>query len=460
MLIFLVALASASAITVLTSPWPPVVICDIGSSNAMNFSGFELDLLREIATSLRWTNLTILCVNWDDIFAGLEAGTADIGLGGINIDSARLQKVQFSVPTYESSISLVTTQQRASLTWVVLEPFSWQLWTALVVAGLVMAHALWLLEGMEKTYPRGIIDAVWLAFASLFLTSDRSARLIPGKMLQLGLGLSAFLLLGLFIGCLTVRLATPIVDQPLTSYQDLRDMRVGTPSSYVPWLSHFSDHVKGFDWMPDDPSALIIEAVKQGELDVAALEHPQAQYYSTRKCGITVLDFSFIEIYYAAAFPLGADKQLMRDFSKACSQLKERGVQKALMNKYTSQAAADPCSNLIPLNALSASQVLGVLAVLSAGFLAALPLNLFQLLRKSRSSEEVKAQQLRQQHSQREAQELKLVRKFDTILLSADQKLGAKLTDLEYSLERHLGTSMKYEEALMELEAKLDRRFA
>jgi hypothetical protein len=150
----------------------------------------------------------------------------------------------------------------------------------------------------------------------------------------------------------------------------------------------------------------------------------------------------------------------MRDFSKACSQLKERGVQKALMNKYTSQAAADPCSNLIPLNALSASQVLGVLAVLSAGFLAALPLNLFQLLRKSRSSEEVKAQQLRQQHSQREAQELKLVRKFDTILLSADQKLGAKLTDLEYSLERHLGTSMKYEEALMELEAKLDRRFA
>jgi hypothetical protein len=116
----------------------------------------------------------------------LEAGTVDIDLRGINIDSARLQKVQFSVSTYESSIFLVTTEERDSLTWLVLEPFSWQLWTVLVVAGLVMAHALWLLEGMEKTYPRGIIDVVWLAFAnrcsvvgsaSLFLTSDRSVFL-------------------------------------------------------------------------------------------------------------------------------------------------------------------------------------------------------------------------------------------------------------------------------------------
>lgn len=44
----------------------------------------------------------------------------DIGLEGINIDSALLQKVQFSAPTYESSISLVTTEQRASLAWVLL----------------------------------------------------------------------------------------------------------------------------------------------------------------------------------------------------------------------------------------------------------------------------------------------------------------------------------------------------
>lgn len=460
MLIFLVVLGLSCALTVLTSPWPPVVYCDIGSSDSLNFSGFELDLLREIAISLHWTNLTISCVTWDEMFSRVKAGTADIGLGGINIDSERLQQFSFSVPTYESGLSLVVTEQRASLTWVLLEIFSWQLWVALLVAGVVVAHVLWLLEGREKPYPCGLVDAVWLTFASLCFTSDRAARLNPGKTLQLGLGLSAFLLLGLFIGVLTVRLATPIDDQSQISYQDLRGLRVGTPATYVPWLSQFSDHVQGYSWLPDDPSALIIAAVEKGELDVAALEHPQAQYYSSRKCGITVLDFSFIEIYYAAAFPLGADKQLIRDFSKACCKLKERGVQKALMNKYMIQAAPDSCSDLIPLNALTATQVLGVFSVLVAGFVAALPLFLYQLLRKPQSSEERSAQQLRDQHTQRNEQELKLVRKFDTILLSADQKLGAKLSQLEHSLEGHLATSMKYEEALMELEAKLDRRFA
>jgi len=458
MLISLAVLGSA--LTVLTSPWPPVIYCDLGSSNSFNFSGFELDLLREIAISLHWTNWTISCVTWDEMMTRVQAGTADIGLGGINIDSGRIQQFEFSVPTYESGLSLVVPEKKTSLTWVLLEPFSWQLWTALLVAGIAVAHALWLLEGREKQYPWGLVDAAWLTFASLCFTSDRSARLNPGKTLQLGLGLSAFLLLGLFIGALTVRLATPIEDQPFTSYKDLRGLRVGTAASYVPWLSQFSDHVQGFSWLPDDPSALIIAAVERGELDVAALEHPQAQYYSSRKCGLTVLDFSFIEIYYAAAFPLGADKQLVRDFSKACSKLKERGVQKALMNKYMIQPAPDPCSDLIPLNALTAAQVLGVLSVLVVGFLAALPLFLYQLLHKPQNSEELSAQQIRDQHIQRDAQELKLVRKFDTILLSADQKLGAKLIELELSLEGHLATSMKYEEALMELEAKLDRRFA
>jgi hypothetical protein len=228
-------------------------------------------------------------------------------------------------------------------------------------------------------------------------------------------------------------------------------------------MRRFTDQITTCDWDNGDPSPRIVAALQAGDIDVAALERPQAVYYSIRECGLTVLDFSFVELYYAAMFPLSANATFISQVSLANQMLKENYMQKALMNRYLYNVSNVTCSSLYALSAFEISDLSGVCLLLAAGLSLSGVVYTFQTLHKRQSNEQrsqVSIKNTIRKNGKTFTAEMDLVKKFDRILLSADQKIGEKLEELEKKLQEHLSTSVRYEEAMKDLSLKLDKRFS
>ena len=113
--------------------------------------GFSVDLARSIGLL---ADLEIDFVVVDTVGEQLEAverGDADAAIGAISITADREQRVDFSLPMFESGISIAvpTDGQRPSLRSLlgqVFQPFLAVLLAAMVVGTIVVGAVVWLLE--------------------------------------------------------------------------------------------------------------------------------------------------------------------------------------------------------------------------------------------------------------------------------------------------------------------------
>jgi ABC-type amino acid transport substrate-binding protein len=104
------AAAGASA-----QPNPPaplrVAVYDVQPYGARSadglFAGASVDLWRRVAEQLKWPYQLTLVAQMEDVLAGVQAGTYDVGIGAITITPDRLARVDFSYPTHRSGAAAV-----------------------------------------------------------------------------------------------------------------------------------------------------------------------------------------------------------------------------------------------------------------------------------------------------------------------------------------------------------------
>lgn len=87
-------------------PYPPFEVED--SSAESGYSGFDMDVMQEIATRLDLT-LSVQDVSFDALQSGavLGAGQCDVGASAMTITEERAQNLDFSDPYYDSLQSLL-----------------------------------------------------------------------------------------------------------------------------------------------------------------------------------------------------------------------------------------------------------------------------------------------------------------------------------------------------------------
>ena len=130
----------------------PVVTCTPGGS-ALAYSGFEVELFRAAAAVVGWresTDYSFECSTFAAIAADIVSpnGTCIAAFGAMDVTPSRLQQgVKHTVPTFMNSLSILIYShvERGSM-WAFATAFSWQLWLAVAMTGMVVGVVIWLVE--------------------------------------------------------------------------------------------------------------------------------------------------------------------------------------------------------------------------------------------------------------------------------------------------------------------------
>ena len=194
---------SVTAQTTVNSPMPDTAHLKVGvagsspfiiQKNNKDYNGIAYDIWQMIAVDARWNYSVVDYPSVAQALDSLENGKIDILVGPISITSARVNKVRFSQPYYQSSLSIMSRSEKRGL-WDRISPFfSWKLAVALVIFLFILAIVgtlIWIAERKESPEqfppdpPRGIANGMWLAIVTMSTTGygDKAPITLLGRII-------------------------------------------------------------------------------------------------------------------------------------------------------------------------------------------------------------------------------------------------------------------------------------
>ena len=330
---------TGSPIRVVTKDFEPLVIQD-----GDTFSGFSIDLLKELAyrLSLRYELYAVDTV--DGLLKEVQEGKADIGVAGISITSERQRSVDFSYPIYNSGLQiLVPASSGASglgRTFSVL--FSkavLQLLGILLLLMVVMAHVIWLVEGRRsgsdfpRPYGKGINDGIWWSAVTMTTVGygDRTPKSVFGRVLGIVWMFVAIILFANFTATVASSLTVQGLQGSINGPEDLPGKRVATvdATSSADYLSKLS-----LDLVPTPTIDEAYTLLDRGEVDAVVFDSPVLLYQAAGggKGNVEVVGSVFARQDYGIALPNGSPLRL--DINRTLLTMIEDGRYAELLAKW------------------------------------------------------------------------------------------------------------------------------
>ncbi|XP_047735955.1 glutamate receptor ionotropic, NMDA 3A-like [Hyalella azteca] len=151
--------------------------------------GLAIDLMLRVATDLHVSLQPYLVADgqfgqprsgrWTGVVGDLIRGAAHVSFAPLSITSARAKLIDFSVPYFFSSISILSSSQQADIPLLAfLIPFSSELWAAIFISLNVTALAVALYEwhspfglnpwGRQRSKNFSLGSALWVVWGLLF----------------------------------------------------------------------------------------------------------------------------------------------------------------------------------------------------------------------------------------------------------------------------------------------------
>ncbi len=217
----------------------PFVIYESG-----NYSGFEVELVKllgaSMGTAVDFYAVDTIAKQVDDI----SRGVADIGLGGVAITHSREDVVDFTLPTLDSGLTILTPTSSSSDGWFArIGAFARAIgesdlpWLLVVfgIAVLISAHVVWLLErrtnpDFSNSYGRGIWDSLYWSIVTMSTVGygDKVARGNKGRLASLIWIALGTLVFASFTAAIASSLAVNELRSGITGPDDLAGHKVAT----------------------------------------------------------------------------------------------------------------------------------------------------------------------------------------------------------------------------------------
>ncbi|CAG9317842.1 unnamed protein product [Blepharisma stoltei] len=455
---FLGILSSVACYKVVTSPWAPIVNCEIGA-NSTTFSGYALALLELMAEDLNISDdYTVECESYDDMINKVKNKEADFAIGGISITSDLYDSFTLSIPTIDSGLVLIVNKETRNLLWLFLEPFDYTLWICWIFSGVFVAHVLWILERSDKgaisfAYPDGILQALWQTYASLFLASDRKIKTIPGRLFQLSYWLISYILLAAYAADLATRLSISLKYTTIKSYQDLSGEKVGCFTKDASILNYFKADSKSYNNDATEGKNMLSD-LKNGNLDAVALPKPLAIYLASQDCELAIVGNIFANDYYTMIFRDDFDAEMFAKLNRVLQMLTENYESKALENFYFLEANGDPCydTETMPINL---TEVGGLWAVLGVGIFLSISMHYVIkkfVIKKTNKEDNYQLNFV----DPNTPDDNDLMNKFQKILGSSEVKVSDKMKELEECIRRYSSGCSLFESTLKKMSNTLE----
>ncbi|MDK3017717.1 transporter substrate-binding domain-containing protein [Pseudodonghicola flavimaris] len=332
----LIQSAAAETLTVTTVTRPPFSMQEDGID-----TGFSIELLEALATSLHWDYQIDRMDQFGDMLDAVSHERADLAIANISITSAREVTMDFSQPIFEAGLQIMVPVGSTSGPSLMRALMSPDLVLAIGAAFLLLLGGgmlMWLFERRAQPYFDRPVHEAW--FPSFWWAlnlvvnggfEERVPRTIFGRVFGVVLVVSSLFIVSVFVAKITAVMTVNAISGSVNSVNDLYGKQVATieGSTAAGFLDRREIGYAGFSAL-----APMLQAFEQGDVDAIVFDAPILAHYVThagRDFG-SLAGPVFLRENYGIAFTSGSP--LVEDANQALLALRENGTYEQIYRKW------------------------------------------------------------------------------------------------------------------------------
>ncbi|MCO5566685.1 hypothetical protein L7F22_020363 [Adiantum nelumboides] len=352
-----------------------------GTPRNATFNGFSVDVFRNAALRLSVPGPSFSLIpfgdglsdpSYDDMLLMLEQGKADVVVADITINIDRLKVVDFTQPYMPSALLMITPYRygRVGTMWDFLQPFSMELWVAILFAfvgtGLVMftleyknpdfhqdqpkltdlrddrppaASTTTVAPNGFKRWANKLVNFYWFTSLTLFFSQQESVMTHAGRFVTV----VWLLVVLIFTSSYTASLASTLsAQQPYPTIQGFEFLLKGTAPigyqggsfihNYLTMLGVKEGRLKSLDGEEQYRDALRL-GPKMGGVGAIVDEQPYVQSFLSTECEFTIAGDQ-IAFFGGFGFAFPKNSSLTDKMSLAILSLAQDGTLQRLKDKW------------------------------------------------------------------------------------------------------------------------------
>ncbi|MBV9354316.1 MAG: transporter substrate-binding domain-containing protein [Chloroflexi bacterium] len=332
--------SGSPTLRVVVKPVPPFVM-----QNGTDWTGFSIDLWREIAQRRGWTYALQGVDTVDQQLDAVRTGSADASIAAISVTDDRAQTVDFSYPYFTSGLQVMVASHQPSFLDALISfvtPDLLKLIGIVIVVLILVAHGVWLFERhMDADFPRrylpGVGEALWWAGVTLTTVGygDRTPKGRIGRAVAFVWMFAGIFLLANFTAAITARATVQQLQNSISGVDDLRGKQVATVQGST------ADQYLASRGLAHRTVTRIEDAyplVEQGRVQAVLYDAPVLEHYaSTDGAGqVQMVGKAVQPEQYAIALPI--DSPYRRAIDQTLLQIMADGSYEALYERWFGQS--------------------------------------------------------------------------------------------------------------------------
>ena len=298
--------------------------------------GFSIDLWTYLAEQVGLDYEIARYDAFPDMLAAVETGEADVAIANISITLEREEKMDFTLPFFESGVQILLTSNDNSMLATLRSIFSPFLLLALFggfVALLCMGMLMWFFERKRQdifgeTAREAAFPAFWWALLLIIAGEyvEKKPRTVLGRLFGVAMVIASLFVISIFVANITAAVTVNALSGNVDGIEDLDGLRVGTTegSTTSAYLDLRGIAHRGFDSL----DALFDAAFETEDqaLDAIVFDGPILAYYVRTEAPVDarLIDRTFRREDYGIA--LTQDSPLREPLNRALLRARENGV--------------------------------------------------------------------------------------------------------------------------------------
>lgn len=298
------------------------------------WTGISIELWKAIASKKDWNYTPKGYPSVSEAIAALNAGEIDMVVGPSSITAERAEKVQFTQPYFQSSLSILSRVDDPTI-WDRISPFfSIKLLYGVLVFLFILACVgtlLWLAERKEQSHQfseqpaRGIGTGMWCAIVTMSTTgygdiapTTLTGRIVAGAWMVISIIFATTMVAGI-ASTLTL---TGMGTSTISTAKELKNKNIAVLED-SPGIEFVNEH--GGKQVEIGSLEEGYKLLKDKKVDGIVFDRPQLLYFLKKHPdGNMVVSISqYLKQGYGFAFPLNSDR--VHDMNVELLHLKENG---------------------------------------------------------------------------------------------------------------------------------------